>query len=61
MAMKTVSFSYTIGSARFISSSDISADDWDQMDLDDRVQHLETVAIDDVKGMLDIDENSIED
>ena len=61
MAVKTVDFSYTVGSARFTSSVDIPTDDWDEMDFDDRVQHLERAAMSEIEDMLEVDENSIED
>jgi len=55
----TVSFSYTVGSARF--STETEVDDWDDLDQEERVDRLLAIALSDVEDMIDVEEDSIND
>jgi len=57
--MTTVSFSYTIGSARFTTETEVS--DWDELDEDERLDALHDAAVADVDDMLDVETDSIND
>jgi hypothetical protein len=55
----TISFSYTVGSARF--SCETEVEDWDELEQDDRLDVLRDAALEDVGDMLDVEEDSIDD
>lgn len=61
MADKTVSFSYTVGTARFNTSLEVDKSEWNNSDDDDRMEMLRDHALDDIEEYLEIEKDSLQD
>lgn len=61
MSNRTVSFSYTVGSARFNTDTEVDSDEWDEMEMSERMGVLEEAAMEDIESNLEVEEESIED
>ncbi len=57
--MKIVEFTYTIGSATFSTSVEVEQSDWEEMEDSERLDFLEDQAIDEIRDMLSVEEDSI--
>ncbi len=61
MAVKTIEFTYTIGSASFNTSTDVNSNEWNEMDEEDRTTTLTEAALEEINDMLEIKKDSIND
>ncbi len=57
--MKIVEFTYTIGSATFSTSAEVEQSDWEEMEDSERLDFLEDQAIEEIRDMISVEEDSI--
>lgn len=57
----TVTFSYTVGSARFNCEAEVDPQKWESLGHQDRIDYLREAALEDVDDNLEIEEDSVEE